>query len=88
VYIDVSGALLEAIKIIFRDEVWIQSIDYEHIPFQCGKFHEHGHLFGIVRKTKCLKTLSRPTIKRIVRALPEKTQQIKKRRKNNTKKEH
>ena len=27
--IDVSGALLEAISLEFRDEEWIQSIDYE-----------------------------------------------------------
>jgi len=33
VYIDVSSALLEAIKLIFRDEVILQSIDYEQIPF-------------------------------------------------------
>ena len=42
---DISGALPEAIKIIFRDELWTKSIDYEHIPFRCRKFHEHGHLY-------------------------------------------
>jgi hypothetical protein len=42
---DVSGALLEAIRLEFRDEEWIQSIDYEKIPFRCRIFHEHGHLF-------------------------------------------
>ena len=30
---DVSGALLEATRLEFRDEEWIQSIDYEKIPF-------------------------------------------------------
>jgi hypothetical protein len=29
---DVSGALLEAISLEFRDEEWIQNIDYEQIP--------------------------------------------------------
>jgi hypothetical protein len=29
----------------YQDEDWIQTIDYEHIPFRCRKFHEHGHLF-------------------------------------------
>lgn len=23
----------------------MQTVDYEHIPFKCRKFHEHGHLF-------------------------------------------
>jgi hypothetical protein len=32
---DVSGALLEAICLEFRDEEWIQNIDYEQIPFRC-----------------------------------------------------
>jgi hypothetical protein len=42
---DVSGALPEAISLEFRDEEWIQSIDYEQIPFRCRRCHEHGHLF-------------------------------------------
>jgi hypothetical protein len=41
---DVSGALPEAISLEFRDEEWIQSIDYEQIPFRCRRCHEHGHL--------------------------------------------
>ena len=41
---DVLGALPKAISLEFRDEEWIQSIDYEHIHFQCKIFHEHGHL--------------------------------------------
>lgn len=45
VHIDVYGALPKAVKLIYRDEVWLQSIDYEHIPFRCKKCHEHGHLF-------------------------------------------
>jgi hypothetical protein len=42
---DVSGALPEAICLEFRDEEWIQNIDYEQIPFRCRRCHEHGHLF-------------------------------------------
>jgi hypothetical protein len=42
---DVFGALPEAIRLEFRDEEWIQSIDYEQIPFRCRRFHEHGNLF-------------------------------------------
>jgi hypothetical protein len=41
---DVSGALPEAISLEFRDEEWIQSIDYEKILFRCRRCHEHGHL--------------------------------------------
>jgi hypothetical protein len=40
----VSGALPEAISLEFRDEEWIQNIDYEQIPFRCTRCHEHGHL--------------------------------------------
>jgi hypothetical protein len=42
---DVLGALPEDISLEFRDEEWIQSIDYEQIPFRCRRCHEHGHLF-------------------------------------------
>jgi hypothetical protein len=41
---DVLGALLEAISLDFRDEEWIQSIDYEQILFRCRRCHEHGNL--------------------------------------------
>ena len=26
------------------DEEWVQTIEYEHIPFRCLRCHEHGHL--------------------------------------------
>jgi hypothetical protein len=41
---DVSRALSKAISLEFRDEEWIQSIDYEKIPFRYRICHEHGHL--------------------------------------------
>jgi hypothetical protein len=41
---DVLGVLPQAISLEFRDEEWIQSIDYEKILFQCRRCHEHGHL--------------------------------------------
>jgi hypothetical protein len=50
---DVSGALPEAIILEFRDEEWIQNIDYEKIPFRCRRCHEHGHLIrecSIIKK--------------------------------------
>jgi hypothetical protein len=45
VYMDVSKPLPRSIKLEYQDEEWEQTIDYEHIPFRCHKFHEHGHLF-------------------------------------------
>lgn len=44
VEINVSSALPKAIKSKFRDEIWLQSIDYEKISFRCKRCHEHGHL--------------------------------------------
>jgi hypothetical protein len=41
---DVSEALPEAISLEFRDEEWIQSIDYEKILFRCRRCHEHEHI--------------------------------------------
>lgn len=45
IYLDVSGVLPDTIKLVFKDEVWLHNIDYEHIPFSCKKCHENGHLF-------------------------------------------
>jgi hypothetical protein len=47
VYMNISKALLGSLTLEYRDEEWLQTIDYEHIPFRCRKFHEHGHLFWI-----------------------------------------
>jgi len=41
---DVSGALHEGLWLEYRDEDYFQAIDYEEIPFQCRKCHEHEHL--------------------------------------------
>jgi len=45
IYLDISKDVPESIKLSWKDEEWIQAIDYEHIPFCCCKCHEHGHLF-------------------------------------------
>ena len=42
---DLSGALPDEVILEVFYEEWIQTIDYEHIPFRCRKCHEHGHLF-------------------------------------------
>lgn len=45
VEMDLSGALLDEVILEVFDEDWVQTVDYEHIPFRCHKCHEHGHLF-------------------------------------------
>jgi hypothetical protein len=45
VYLNIAKPLPGSIVLEYHDEDWIQTIDYEHIPFRCRKCHEHGHLF-------------------------------------------
>jgi hypothetical protein len=45
VYPNVSKALPTSICLRYRDNDWIQMLDYEHIPSMCRKCHMHGHLF-------------------------------------------
>jgi hypothetical protein len=45
VYMNIYKPLPISITLEWQDEEWAQTIDYEHIPFRCHKFHEHGHLF-------------------------------------------
>ena len=40
-----SKALPDSVSLWHEDFEWIQSIDYEHVPFHCRKCHMHGHLF-------------------------------------------
>ena len=42
---DISGALPDEVILEVYDEEWVQTVDYEHIPFRSHKCHEHGHLF-------------------------------------------
>jgi hypothetical protein len=44
VYLNITKPLPGSISLEYHDEVWMQTIDYEHIPFRCRKYHEHGHL--------------------------------------------
>lgn len=45
VEMDLFGALLDEVILEVFNEKLVQIVDYEHIPFRCRKFHEHGHLF-------------------------------------------
>jgi hypothetical protein len=45
VYMNVANSIPDSIVVSYQDEEWIQPLNYEHIPFQCRKFHVHGHLF-------------------------------------------
>ena len=42
---DLFGALLDEVILEVFDEEWVQTLDYEHIPFRSRKCHEHGNLF-------------------------------------------
>jgi hypothetical protein len=42
---NIAREFLDSITILYQDTKWTQSLDYDHIPFQCRKFHEHGNLF-------------------------------------------
>jgi len=44
VEMDLSGALPDEVILEVFDEEWVQTVDYEHIPFRCRRCHEHGHL--------------------------------------------
>jgi len=45
VYMNISKALPGAVTLEYQDEEWLQTLDYEHIPFRCRRCHEHGHLY-------------------------------------------
>jgi hypothetical protein len=45
VYMNISKAIPGAVTLEYQDEDWVQTLDYEHIPFRCRRCHEHGHLF-------------------------------------------
>ena len=41
VEMDLYGALSDEFILEVYDEEWVQTVDYEHIPFRCRKCHEH-----------------------------------------------
>lgn len=45
VQMHLTKALVDSVSLFHDDFEWIQTLDYEHIPFRCRKCHEHGHLF-------------------------------------------
>ena len=50
----IAKSLPDSIMLAHEDIEWIQPLDYEHIPFHCRKFHEHGHLFRDYPQNKLL----------------------------------
>lgn len=64
---DLSGALPDEVILEVFDEEWVQTVDYDHIPFRCRRCHEHGHLLrdcplskvGNKRKTNIMKDTER-----------------------------
>lgn len=37
--------LTDSVSLFHDDYEWVQTIDYEHIPFHYRRCHEHGHIF-------------------------------------------
>ena len=46
VYMNLNKALPNAVSLLHDDYKWVQLIDYEHVPFRCGRCHALGHLFS------------------------------------------
>jgi len=42
---NIAKPILDTVELEYHEEVWQQTLDYEHIPFRCIGCHEHGHLF-------------------------------------------
>ena len=45
VYMHIDKTLPESIILAHEDTELTQPLDYQHVPFRCHKFHEHGHLY-------------------------------------------
>eukprot|EP00253_Pinus_taeda_P019980 PITA_19980 len=45
VHMHLAKALTDSVSLFHDDFEWVQTIDYEHVPFRYRKCHEHGHLF-------------------------------------------
>ena len=39
-----SNGLAKTINLHYKDYVFEQLLDYEHLPFRCHRCHEYGHL--------------------------------------------
>jgi hypothetical protein len=60
VYMNISKALPGAVTLEYQDEDWLQTLDYEHIPFRCRRCHEHGHLYRISLSSNKLQRQAKP----------------------------
>ena len=45
VYMNISEPLPEMIELEYEGKVWMQLLDYEHLPFRCRCCHEYGNLY-------------------------------------------
>jgi hypothetical protein len=52
IYMHISKALSDSIFLPHEDMEWIQTLDYEHVPFRWLKCHEHMHLFRYFPQNK------------------------------------
>jgi len=62
---DLSRALLDEVILEVFYEKWVQTVDYEHIPFICRRCHEHGHLFRDWPLSKVVSKSKNNTMKEI-----------------------
>jgi len=67
VEMDLSGALPDEVILEVFDEEWVQTVDYEHIPFRCRRCHEHGHLFRDFPLSKVVSKRKNNTMKETYR---------------------
>jgi len=42
---NIADLIPYTVELEYHEEVWQETIDYEHIPFRCRRCHECGHLF-------------------------------------------
>ena len=60
VYMNVSTTIPTSITLSYEVCDWLQSLDYEFIPFRCHHCHEHGHLFRECPLTQFKKATPNP----------------------------
>ena len=46
IYMDLSKALPEDIRLLWDNDEWLQNLDYEQVPFRCRRCHEYGTYLG------------------------------------------
>eukprot|EP00253_Pinus_taeda_P013833 PITA_13833 len=45
VYMNIVEPIPDLVELEYYEEVWKQTLDYEHMSFRCHRCHKYGHLF-------------------------------------------